>query len=187
MLQASSFGLGSVAAAWLLKQDGLLADDSVKSADPFKPDFEKKSFDLLPKEPHHPPKARAMISMYMLGGPSQIDLFDPKPELVKRSGQEFPGKLKFDNSAQASHEMLGPLWDFKRYGKCGMELSEILPHLGSVADDITLIRSMHSGVNNHGQANRELYSGGIEQSRARLGNWLVNALGSASVSRDLRT
>jgi hypothetical protein len=180
MIQASSFSLGSVAAAWLLKQDGLLADQSRQSTEPFKPDFEEKTFDLLPKEPHHRPQARAMISMYMLGGPSQIDLFDPKSELVKRSGQDFPGDLKFDNSAQASREILGPLWKFHRRGKCGMEISDLLPHLGSVADDITLIRSMHSGVNNHGQANQALNSGAIGGDRAALGSWLLNALGSDS-------
>ena len=99
ILHSSAFGLGSIAAGWLMKQDGLLAEDS---AEPVKPELEPKTYDLLPKQPHHPAQARAMISMFMLGGPSQIDLFDPKPELVKRDGQTFPGEVKFDNPSQAS-------------------------------------------------------------------------------------
>ena len=100
-----------------------------------------------------------MISMFMLGGPSQIDLFDPKPELIKRNGQNFDGDLKFDNPAQASREIMGPVWKFNRHGACGMELSELLPHLGGIADDITLIRSMNSGANNHVPANYALTTG----------------------------
>ena len=178
MLQASSFNLGSLAAAWLMKQDGLLADDS--STEPLKPELERMAFDLVPKQPHYPPQARAMISMYMLGGPSQIDLFDPKPELVKRSGQDFPGDLKFDNPAQASREILGPIWKFRHRGECGMELSELVPQLGTVADDITLIRSFHTGVNNHIQANRAFNTGAIASGRAALGSWLLSALGNES-------
>ena len=146
MLHTSAFGLGSVAASWLLKRDGLLA---AEAGEPFKPDLEQKSYDLLPKQPHHEPQAKAMISMFMLGGPSQIDLFDPKPELIKHDGKTFPGDVKFDNPAQASREIMAPLWKFKPHGQCGMELSELVPHLGEIADEITLIRSMHTGANNH--------------------------------------
>lgn len=180
LLRTSSFGLSSVAAAWLLKRDGLLAAEPKSSHDPIKPELEKKTYDLLPKAPHHPPRARAMISMFMLGGPSQIDLFDPKPELIKYHGKNFPGDVKWDNPAQASREIMGPLWKFHRRGQCGMELSEIVPHLGEVADEITLIRSMHSGVNNHGQANMALTTGNIREGRTTLGSWLLNSLGCES-------
>ncbi|MGK0486795.1 MAG: hypothetical protein ACJAYI_002309, partial [Myxococcota bacterium] len=91
LLRTSSFGLGAVAASWLLKQDGLLAATSGNNTALEKPELERRMHDLLPKPPPHEPQARAMISMYMLGGPSQIDLFDPKPELVKRNGQSFDG------------------------------------------------------------------------------------------------
>ena len=95
MLHTSAFGLGSVAASWLLKRDGLLA---AEADEPFKPDLEQKTYDLIPKQPHHEPRAKAMISMFMLGGPSQIDLFDPKPELMKYDGKKFSGDVKFDLS-----------------------------------------------------------------------------------------
>ncbi len=179
-IQSSSFALSTLAAATLLKEDGLLAADS---AEPVKPELEPQTFDLTPKTPAREPQAKAMISMFMLGGPSQMDLFDPKPELMKRGGQKFPGKVKWDNPAQASRELLAPLWKFRRHGECGMELSELLPCLGTVADDITLIRSMHSGANNHLPANFALFTGQPTRGRAVLGSWLLSALGSES--RDL--
>ncbi len=70
-----------------------------------------------------------MISMFMMGGPSQIDLFDPKPELIKRNGQQFEGDIQFDNAAQASRQIMGPQWAFRPRGRCGMEVSDLLPHL----------------------------------------------------------
>ena len=175
MLHTSAFGLGSVAASWLLKRDGLLAEEA---GEPFKPDLEQKTYDLLPKQPHHEPQAKAMISMFMLGGPSQIDLFDPKPELIKHDGKTFPGDVKFDNPAQASREIMAPLWKFKPHGQCGMELSELVPHLGEIADEITLIRSMHTGANNHIPSNYALSTGRATSGRAVLGSWLASALGS---------
>ena len=178
LLQSSSFGLGALAAAWLLRRDGWGAEPTgLQVAGPAKPELEPQSYDLQPKPAHFPPQARAMISMFMLGGPSQIDLFDPKPELIKRQGESFAGDLKFDNPAQASREIMAPLWKFRHWGKCGMQLSELLPHLGGVADEITLIRSMHTGVNNHLPSNYALNTGAARSGRAVLGSWLLHALG----------
>lgn len=174
LLKSSSFGLGGVAASWLLHRDGLLAEELALK----KPELEPVIHDLVPKEPPRQPRAQAMISMFMLGGPSQIDLFDPKPELVKHHGKTFPGDIKFDNPAQASREIMGPAWSFRRHGQCGMELSELLPHLGAIADDITLIRSMHTGANNHLPSNFALNTGQPVRGRPVLGSWLLNALGS---------
>lgn len=173
LLHSSAFGLASIAASWLLKREGYAAADV-----PPKPELEPQSYDLSVKATDHPPKARAMISMFMLGGPSQIDLFDPKPELVKRDGEVFPGDIKFDNPAQASRELMKPAWRFRQHGQCGMELSELVPHLGSIADDITLIRSMHTGVNNHGPSNYAMSTGDDKRGRPVLGSWLLRALGS---------
>ena len=178
MLHSTAYGLGSLATAWMSSRDATAEDRQSSSVDPIKPELEPRSFDLTPKPPERPAPARAMISMFMLGGPSQIDLFDPKPELVKRNGQNFGGDLKFDNPAQASREIMGPAWKFHRHGQCGMELSELLPHLGGVADDITLIRSMNSGANNHVPANRALTTGIPNPGRATLGSWLLKTLGS---------
>ena len=144
-LASQGLGLSSLAFAWLLQQDGALAE-------PAKPPLERPTFDLLPKRPPHRPQTTAMISMFMQGGPSHLDLFDPKPELTKRHLQNFTGEIKYDNAAESSAKLFAGPWKFAPQGQCGMELSELVPHLGGIADDVTLIRSMHTGVNNHGQS-----------------------------------
>jgi hypothetical protein len=170
-LTQQAFGLGGLATAWLLKQDGV-------HAAPAKPSLERPTFDLQPKQPPQPPQARAMISMFMQGGPSHIDLFDPKPELTKRHLQTFTGDIKYDNAAEASAKLFGSPWQFTKHGQCGMDLSELLPHLGQVADKICLIRSMHTGVNNHGQSINALNTGRSGSGRPALGSWMTYALGS---------
>lgn len=176
--QSSAFGLGSVAAAMLLSRDGLLAQDEALALK--KPALEPQVYDLMPKQPPKPARAKAMISMFMMGGPSQMDLFDPKPELVKRHGQQFEGDISFDNAAQASRQIMASPWEFQPRGKCGMEISSLLPHLAEIADEITLIRSMHSAVNNHFPGFFAMNTGGIVGGRATLGSWLTYALGSES-------
>lgn len=172
-LTQQAFGLGGLALAWLLREDRALAV-------PAKPTLEPETFDLKPKAPAHPPQARAMISMFMQGGPSHIDLCDPKPELTKRHLQTYTGDIKYDNAAEASAKLFGSPWKFSKYGQCGMDLSELLPNLGLVADDICLIRSMHTGVNNHGQSINALNTGRITPGRPALGSWMTYALGSES-------
>ena len=146
-----------------MKNDGLLG---ATSEGPQKPVLKPLTHDLLPKVPPAPVQAKAMISMFMLGGPSQIDLFDPKPALYKWHGKSFEGDIKFDNAAQASREIMAPLWKYRNHGQCGMELSELLPHLGGIADDITLIRSMHTGVYNHLPSNYAMTTGQHRGGRA---------------------
>ena len=90
-----ALGLGSVALTWLLRQEGVLAEA-------VRPELEKKTFDLTPNSPLAEPKARAMISLFMQGGPSHIDLCDPKPMLDKLNGERFPGDIKYDDAAEAS-------------------------------------------------------------------------------------
>lgn len=170
-LRSNGFGLGSLALATLLQKNGLLAA-------PVKPDLGPGlEFDLLPKRPHHPGKAKAMISLFMMGGPSQMDLFDPKPMMAKYDGKNFPGEIKYDNLAQASSKVFASPWKFSRHGQSGMELSELLPHLGTVADDICLIRSMVSGVSNHAQGLYAVNSGRITAGNPTLGSWLTYGLG----------
>ncbi|HJT76042.1 MAG TPA: DUF1501 domain-containing protein [Gemmataceae bacterium] len=173
-LATNALGIGGVALAWLLRQDGLLAEE------PSRPELEPHQFDLKPKAPHHPPRARAMISLFMQGGPSHLDLFDPKPVLAKYNGTKFQGDIKYDNAAQASARLLASPWQFARHGRCGTEVSELLPHFASVVDDVCLIRSMYTGVNNHGQSIFALNTGRIQPGRPALGSWMTYALGTES-------
>lgn len=119
-----------------------------------------------------------MISMFMQGGPSHIDLFDPKPELNKRHLQSFTGDIQYDNAGEASSRLFGCPWRFRKYGDCGMDLSELVPHLGTVADEICLIRSMRTGVNNHGESINALNTGRQLAGRPALGAWMSYGLGS---------
>lgn len=171
-LSQQAFGLGGLALSWLLQQDA--------SASPAKPELEKRTFDVKPRRPAAPPQATAMISMFMQGGPSHHDLFDPKPELLKRHLQTYTGDIQYDNAAEASSKLFGSPWKFAPRGECGMELSELVPHLGEVADEICLIRSMHTGVNNHGQSINAMNSGNFTGGRPALGSWMTYALGSES-------
>ncbi len=165
----SACGVGGVALASLLNDHKLLATSSLLNA---------KSHDTKPKSPHSFGRAKAMISMFMQGGPSHIDLFDPKPELVKLDGKDFPGEVKYDDAAGASREVMGPQWKFHKRGESGMDFSDLVPFMGSIADDITMIRSMKTGVNNHGQSIYALINGTALAGRPTLGSWLTYGLGS---------
>ena len=166
-----SYGLGAIALATLMKEQGLLANPALSGSEP-------QHFDMLPKPPHGFGKARSMISMFMQGGPSHIDLFDPKPELNRLDGKDFPGEVKYDDAAGASREVMGSPWKFSKHGQSGMDFSELVPHMAGIADEITMIRSMHTGVNNHGQSINALINGSILTGRPTLGSWLTYGLGS---------
>jgi len=175
-LASNSMGIGSVALSWMLQEQGALAKI-------IQPDLEKKTYDLTAKQPHAEPQAKAMISLWMQGGPSHLDLFDPKPEMAKYDGKVYSGKIKYDNAAQASSKVFATPWKFHKRGECGTEMSELIPHIGDIADDITLIRSTRTGVNNHGQSIRALNSGRVLGGRPSLGSWLTYVLGCET--RDL--
>src|SRR5437879_678918 len=96
---------------------------------------------LSARPPHHPARARAVICLFQHGGPSQMDLFDAKPELTRRHGQRYPGNLEIHFHTQAGNLLASP-YRFRRCGRSGVELSELLPHTGRIVDDITLVRSM---------------------------------------------
>ena len=170
-LASGAMGIGSVALTWLLNQEKLLAESD-------RPELELRKFDLTPKAPQREPRATAMISLFMQGGPSQVDLLDPKPELQKYDGKIFPGTIKFDNAAQASSTVLASPWKFQKHGECGTEVSELLPHLAQVVDDITVVRSTRTGVNNHGQSIRAMNTGRIPPGRPSLGSWMTYGLGA---------
>jgi len=172
-LTQQAFGIGGLGLAWLVQQD-------LANAAPPVPGKDREKYDLLPRPSAQPPQARAMISMFMQGGPSQIDLFDPKPELTRRHMQSYTGDIQIDSPAEATSKLFGSPWKFTAHGESGIELSELLPNLGSVADDICLIRSMQTGVSNHVQSIHAINTGKIDAGRPGLGAWMTYALGSES-------
>jgi hypothetical protein len=162
-------GIGMAALADLLAADGLMA---ATSGSP-----------LAPKAPHFAPKAKNVIFMFMEGGPSQFELFDSKPALEKFDGQSLPPSMTKDLKLafiKPTAKVMASRSKFQRYGRCGMELSELLPQLGSVADDITLVRSMHTDAFNHHPGQLLLFTGSIQFGRPTFGAWVMYGLGSES-------
>ena len=171
-LNRHAMGVGGVALASLLARDNLLAKTSAKPQP-------AHSFNTHAREPQVSPRAHAMISLFMHGGPSHMDLTDPKPELTKRSGTQYTGDVKYSFVNRASKALLGSPWKFKPHGQCGTEISELLPNIAGIVDDITLIRSMHTGYNGHEVSIRYWHSGiPSVLGRPTLGSWLTYALGS---------
>ncbi|MCM4172687.1 DUF1501 domain-containing protein [Arenibacter sp. TNZ] len=129
--------------------------------------------------PHYLPKAKNVIFLYMDGGVSQVDSFDPKPRLAKENGEDPRKKFKvdatqFDNVGK----ILKSPWDFKQYGECGMPVSDLFPHIATCVDDIALIRSMVSNFPEHTNANYFLHTGSGLQGRPSMGAWMNYGLGS---------
>jgi Protein of unknown function (DUF1501) len=173
-LAQNAMGVGSMALAWLLQNDSALATPAgIPQA--------QQIFDMKPKAPPSAPQAGAMISLFMHGGPSHVDMLDPKPELTKRSGTEYADDIQYSFVNRASKTLFGSPWQFQKHGECGTEVSELLPHFAKIVDDVCLIRSMHSGFNGH-EVSIRYWHGGIPAvlGRPTLGSWLTYGLGSES-------
>lgn len=172
-LQRNALGFGSVALAWLLREDGLLATPGAAPR-------AMPTFDLKPKPSHHPARARAMISLFMHGGPSHVDLFDPKPELTRCSGQDYQGEITYSFIDRASKKLMGSPWTFRARGQSGIEVSDLLPCFSRIVDDVCLIRSMHTDINGHEPSIWSMHTGRAQPGRPHLGSWLTYGLGSES-------
>jgi hypothetical protein len=168
MLEQSGLGFGSLVLSYLLANEVLSAEPASGRTG---------GADLRPKAAHSAPRARAVIQFMQNGGPSQMDLFDPKPELQKRNGQAIPGSVETFQKGN-TRSLLATPFKFHRRGQCGMALSEALPHLGTIADEITVVRSMHTEHNNHTEALVMMNTGKIFQGRPALGAWISYALGT---------
>jgi hypothetical protein len=168
LLQNSGLGFGSLALSVMLHEDYARAQS---------PQSVPLYSDLKPRQGRFPGKAKAMIQLFQNGGPSQVDLFDPKPELNKRNGQ--PSSRDLETFQQGnSNILLGSPFPFKHWGKCGMELSEVIPQLGGVADDLCLVRSMFTEHNNHPEGVNMMETCKIFAGRPVLGSWITYALGT---------
>lgn len=132
---------------------------------------------------HFPAKAKRVIYLFMSGAPSHIDLFDPKPKLKDLTGTELPGSIRMGQritgmtAGQKQLLVVGSPFEFKKYGKCGAELSELLPNIGSIADDICIIRSMHTDPINHDPAVTYFGTGHQQPGRPTMGSWISYGLG----------
>jgi len=171
-LRSLGAGFGSLALASLMDEAGLLAAEPTAGV----------RSDLTPRPGHFPGKAKAVIQLFQNGGPSQMDLFDHKPELSKRNGQPHPEQVETFQLGN-KNVLLGTAFKFARHSQCGMELSELIPQLAGIADDLCLVRSMYTENNNHPFAINMMQTGKTFNGRPAIGSWIGYALGSES--RDL--
>jgi hypothetical protein len=169
-LRDCGVGLASIAAQSLLQSEG-----RANPAAPANP--------LAPRQPHYPATAKRVIYIFQAGAPSQLELFDNKPELTKRNGQLPPAELLKGYRAafiNPNSALLGPKFKFTKHGQCGMELSEVLPHTGKIADDLCLIRTMQTEAVNHAPAQIMMNTGSQQFGRPSFGSWSLYGLGSES-------
>jgi hypothetical protein len=148
----------------MLAEDGFFTQ--ARAADSAAPDAVDP---LTPKPPHFPGRAQSVIFLYMMGGPSHVDLFDPKPVLTAKHGKTVGSEPR---------PLLGSPFRFSRHGQSGIEVSEVLPHLARCVDDLTIIRSMHGDSSVHGAAMLQMNTGSLLQGRPSLGSWVSYGLGT---------
>ncbi len=163
-------GFGTLALASLLRDAGLLAAHPAADAN-------RGDQPLHPRGGHFPARAKAVIQLFQNGGPSQMDLFDHKPELSKRHGQPHPGEVETFQLRNAN-VLMGTSFRFSRQGQSGLEFSEAIPHLSSVADHLCLVRSMYTEHNNHPFAINMMQTGKTFAGRPAMGSWIGYALGT---------
>src|SRR5436190_6029602 len=138
---------------------------------------------LAPKKPHFPAKAKSVIYLFMAGAPSHLEMFDNKPELAKWDGKLPPAELLKGYRAafiNPNSKLLGPKFKFAKHGNCGAEISELLPHLATVVDDIAIVKSMSTDAFNHAPGQILMSTGSQQFGRPSIGSWVTYGLGSES-------
>src|SRR5436309_1692044 len=178
----SGGGVSGLALAYLLGRDGLLAEAAATAA---ACDAKPIGFNpYAPKAPHFKPRATAVISLFMSGGVSHVDTFDPKPALTRYAGQPLDGKVAGDVVVRQGYP--GPLmpspFQFKKYGASGIEVSELFPQIGGLVDEIAFVRSVYGQSNDHVQATYEMQMGQTRMGFPSLGSWVTYGLGSENAS-----
>jgi hypothetical protein len=167
-------GAGMLALAAMLADEPLVttARGSEDSANP-----------LAPKPPHFAPRAKRVIWLFMHGGPSHVDLFDPKPELVKYAGQPVPDSFGMVMTRRdvARNPLLGPIKPFRPYGESGLPISDFLPHIAQCADELCVIRSLCGDSVNHPQSVYQMNTGSILMGKPSVGSWVAYGLGSENL------
>ncbi len=160
-------GFGALALANVFADAGLLSAAPEKAANP-----------LAPKAPHFPAKAKRLIFLFMNGGPSHVDTFDPKPELTKHDGESLPDSITAKSGRKNSNKLMKSPFKTMKVGQSGIEISELYPELGTCIDDVCVLRSMYTDNPNHEPGLLLMNSGNMQPIRPSMGSWLTYALGS---------
>lgn len=164
LLELSSLGFGGVALSHLLAEDAAASSVPIYN-------------DLRARPGHFPSKAKAVIQLVQNGGPSQMDLFDPKPMLAKYAGQPHPDGVEIHQPGNKNTLLPSP-FEFRKYGECGMDVSEVLPKQAEIVDKLCFVRSMHTEHNNHLEGLNMLLTCKIFPGRPVMGSWISYALGT---------
>jgi hypothetical protein len=167
MLCSLGNGFGALGLASVLAGEGLLGS-------PVQAATSGASNPLAPKPPHFPPRAKRVIFLFMNGGPSQVDTFDPKPALAKYEGESKEGTRR----GKGGGKLLPSPFKFAKYGQSGIDVSELFPHVARCVDDLCVIRSMHTNTPNHEPSLLLMNSGESQPTRPSMGSWLSYGLGS---------
>jgi uncharacterized protein DUF1501 len=170
----SGGGVSGLALAYLLNQDGLLGAACDAKAVGYNP--------YAPKKPHFQPRARSVISLFMSGGVSHLDTFDPKPALQKYAGQPLTGKGQVIVRQGNPGPLMPSPFTFRKYGQCGMDVSELFPMIAGHVDEMAWLRSVYGKSNDHVQAHYELNTGKIQMGLPCVGSWVTYGLGSENQS-----
>ena len=173
-LQSASSGLGGIALASLLTGERLLADDEKT---PIRPQIDPAA-PYASRLPHFAPKAKRVLTIFISGAISHLDTFDYKPELIKRHDQPLPGTDKLVTFQGENGNLVKPLWEFKPRGQSGKMISELLPSLAELADDMCFVHSMTAKSNTHGPAENQMSTGFVLDGFPGVGCWVTYALGS---------
>ncbi|MCU0879059.1 MAG: DUF1501 domain-containing protein [Pirellulaceae bacterium] len=169
MLIRAGGGLGLVGLSAALSEAGLLAATGAAAA---------SNNPLAPRQPHFAPRAKRIIFLFMNGGPSHVDTFDPKPELTKHAGETLPESFATKNSRRRNGKLLASPFKWGPQGECGIEVSELYPEVSRHIDDLCVIRSMHTDNPNHEPGLLLMNTGNMQPIRPSMGSWLTYALGS---------
>jgi hypothetical protein len=165
LLRRAAGGFGAIALSAMLAEQ--TAADQRRDADP-----------LAPKLPHHPARAKRVIFLYMSGGVSHVDTFDPKSKLVANHGKTLTVDNWQGRLGKFTRHLCKPRWAFRPGGKCGIEVSDLFPHVRGVVDDLCMIRSMESDHTNHYESTLGMHCGSFTFARPSMGAWISYGLGT---------
>ena len=166
LLRGTALGFGNLAFLSLLTDQAFAQQARSEGGNP-----------LAPKPPQFPARAKRVIFVFLHGGPSQVDTFDPKPLLTRDHGKPFSGEMPRIVSSPTGNLLKSP-WEFRHYGKSGIEVSDLFPQVGQCVDDLCFIHSMHASNSRHGGALLELHTGSDTFVRPSMGSWVTYGLGT---------
>jgi hypothetical protein len=170
LLRSAGAGFGMIALTAMMAEDGLLAEEpAARAGDP-----------LAPKKPHHQPRARRVIFLFMSGGPSHLETFDPKPDLQRLHGQRLPDSFGMVKTRRGvdKNRLLATKRTFKKHGRSGIEVSDLLPHTAACVDDLCVLRGCYGDSVTHPESVYLMNSGSILMGRPSLGAWATYGLGT---------